>query len=379
MMNNQYSTSSQRITPGIPNNDDSNIVSSSNNDIHAPHYRRGSSPYEQRYNNNHERDITEENESIPTPPWENTIDRETYLHRCAERAWRRRRDNENYNDTSDEMGYNHEIQTMPNNHSREEEMAECNDYEVSESVIQQQQHHDPREEQSSPPRSTKSVSFNTRDKIHQWDDQLELLKHVDEAFFGAAQYLLEDVHDVTSSTARREYDSDDFEVLYQGYDTGIEREDGGILSKLFHCGDALTTATDTTSYVSDGYNNCIPYLGIDGKIIDDGTCKGMTSQSIKKKRFKLTEKLLEDLKAAVEYRMQKLDNYDSLEHVEQEEVVKTREIAWKVEAYGLPKVWKNECQVSLQQNPNVDGNFRSPSAHESFAVSSESCHIFPCI
>ena len=256
-----------------------------------------------------------------------------------------------------------------------------NGYNASQLVSQQQHPQD--NEPSSPPRSTKNVSFNTRDKIHQWDDQLELLKHVDEAFFGAAQYLLEDVHNNDVDCEQRNQECNNATSCMERDDD--DDDDYGILRKLFRCGDN----TQHTNNTADDNNNTYfkPYLGIDGTIIDDGTatCTGIiptSSPSIKKKsRFTLTDKLLEDFKAAVEYRMQNIlssidDN--NADHVETEEDVKTREIAWKMEAYGLPKVWKkNECQEhvvssQMKKNTKVDEKFKSPSARESLAVSS--CH-----
>ncbi|KAL3794159.1 hypothetical protein HJC23_012866 [Cyclotella cryptica] len=188
----------------------------------------------------------------------------------------------------------------------------------------------------SPPKSTKNVSFNTRDKIHQWDDQLDQLKYVDEEFFGVAQFLLEDVHNLTDDFLDKE--EEDFELLHalqgngdwkttNGAPTTAPAAGVGILSKLFQCVDYKATSAEE-SYEADDYK---PYLGVDGEILDDGVEKNK-----REKKYKLTDKLIKDFREAVSYRMQKVEDRDHEDGEEDSIAAKTREIARKMDAYGLP-------------------------------------------
>jgi hypothetical protein len=199
------------------------------------------------------------------------------------------------------------------------------------------------------PRSTKNVSFNTRDKIHQWDDQFEQLKHVDEEFLAAAKYLLEDVHNVTDDYLEKEEEY--FEALYSRQNGKVTKKGGGIFAKLFQCG-ATVSASGNGEGSFEG-NSYKPYLGVDGEILDDGS--GLRAQNQRKKKYKLTHKLVKDFKAALKYRIDALENENHEEEDEESIAAKTREIARKVEAYGLPKPWESEISVEEDQDVEKEG------------------------
>ena len=287
------------------------------------------------YNNNHGHHIRSPRDHYslghddPTnaellPPWETTTSKGDYVRRCAERAMHRRNYKlppPSHNDTN----------LNSNNNPMKENDPLLSQVLPDLSTIPQ-----------SPPRSTKSVSFNTRDKIHQWDDQLDQLKHVDEAFFAAAKYLLEDIHNAVVNDYYLEKEEDDFRRLHhylQG-DDEVRRNNnsGGILAKLFQCGN-LRDVGET--------NHQKPYLGVDGEVLDDG--KGAIQP--KEKKFKLTEKLIKDFETAVRFRMENLEgDIQTPTDQTEDKAVKTKEIARKIEAYGLPKIWKNEAQVKEELN-----------------------------
>lgn len=262
------------------------------------------------------------------PPWEtaSSTSREKYVKRCAERSMLRRQGvgrpsvgvDENYMHCTEEEQYPSTLLHLPT---------------------------PPQQQPQSPPTSTKSVSFNTRDKIHQWDDQLDELKHVDEVFFAAAKYLLEDVHNVANDYKYLEMEEEDFNLMQsvRGDVEGAVRGGTGgigIFAKLFQCGDLNRTSSSTK-----------PYLGIDGEILDDGQVQVAHPP---RKKFKLTEKLLSDFQAALNYRLSKLDECDN-ETIEDrnDTAMQTREIARKIDAYGLPKLWRNECQEVADPNDEL--------------------------
>jgi hypothetical protein len=279
------------------------------------------------------RDDIDEAELIP--PWETTTSREDYVHRCAERAIRRIQGDVN------PTGKN--ICNINKVMKEGEQVGSV----LPASPLSQSP--------PSPPKSTKSVSFNTRDRIHHWDDQLDQLKHVDEAFFAVAKYLLEDVHNLANNYLEKE--EDDFELLHslQGDGVMIGAGAGGIFAKLFRCGGINNITSDEGSYEDD---NCKPYLGTDGEVLDSGA--GVVPR---KQKYKLTEKLIKDFEAAVKYRMHSLEDQRLTDNSDEIAAANTREIARKIEAYGLPKLWKNDCQVE------EDDAVTNPSGKEGLVVS----------
>ena len=255
------------------------------------------------------------------PPWETTTSKEDYVRRCAERAICRRNGGApNFDDTDD---------NYDSDHMKENEPALSGLPDAPQS----------------PPRSTKSVSFNTRDKIHQWDDQLDQLKYVDEAFFAAAKYLLEDIHNVTNDYYL-EKEEDNFKRFHHlqsdvEHDEVIRNKSVGIMAKLFQCGNLRDIGE--TSHQR-------PYLGLDGEVLDNGKC----ANQLKDNMFKLTEKLIQDFETAVKFRMQNLEeNYLTPTEKTGEKAAKTKEIARKIDAYGLPKLWKNDTQAKEEFNATM--------------------------
>jgi hypothetical protein len=254
------------------------------------------------------------------PPWKakSNNSREMYVKRCAERSMLRRQGE--MRPISVDVDENYGM------HNVEDEQHASESPQLP-----------PPPQPQSPPASTKSVSFNTRDKIHQWDDQLDELKHVDEVFFAAAKYLLEDVHNVANDYLEMEEKDFDLVQSFHGDPEGAAGKGGtvsdGIFAKLFQCGD-LSGANESAK----------PYLGIDGEILDDGQ---VTHQP--RKQFRLREKLLNDFQAALDYRLTKLDE-DENGTIDDDIALQTREIARKIDAYGLPKLWRNECQE--EEDPN---------------------------
>ena len=216
------------------------------------------------------------------------------------------------------------------------------------------------------PSSTKSVTFQTHDQYHSWDEQLDQLKHVDEDFFNVAHYLLEVVN--VGSVDVNYFDDENGELFFNddgGYGggqdinkvttpvNGADCSGGSILAKIFtfiECG-------TTEDVLFGGHGGPYHYH----QTSNNNNSNNMTSTFGEQKKYKLTKKLVQDFEQAVKYRMENIETNDSLTlggGLESEVVTRTREIADKIEAYGLPGMPQSHHDGILQQQlqqPYQDG------------------------
>eukprot|EP00984_Skeletonema_dohrnii_P012316 scaffold4982_cov92-Skeletonema_dohrnii-CCMP3373.AAC.7 len=193
------------------------------------------------------------------------------------------------------------------------------------------------------PSSTKSVTFKTHDEFHSWDEQLDQLLHVDEEFFNVAHYLLEvvNVGSVLNFDSNDEdenvghyFDNDGGQtaataVALTPVNDGIDCNSGGILARFFtfaQCG-----AVNDVDYNEHGRQ--------DGPSHHRNNNNNSPGGGGEKKKYKLTKKLVQDFEQALKFRMENIDSNESLlvgDGMENEIVTRTKQIADKVEAYGLP-------------------------------------------
>lgn len=168
----------------------------------------------------------------------------------------------------------------------------------------------------------KSVTFRTHDEVHQFDEQLETFKHVDEEFFHVAHYLLEVVDYEYVVNDPGIFDNEEEEYTSRRYS---HRRGGGpgLLSRLCGCGLGVV-----------GEDDIVMQDSIDEKI----DIKDSIKHQSKKWRYQLSTKLVSNFVSALTFRMgniqSKLD--DGEEEANSDLVARTREIVRKINTYGLP-------------------------------------------
>jgi len=205
--------------------------------------------------------------------------------------------------------------------------------------------------------TNKSVTFNTKDEFHSWDEQLDVLKYIDEEFFNVAHYLIDVVGIDNNSTDNYycKYSKEEEELILlrstqqqnkQQQKNGANRGDisggcggGGILTRLFGCGIDISAADvfkfddidlEQREREQQEIINSQQQQQVDEQErLDEG-----------KKKYQLTNKLVDDFVEAVKYRMEIIENSPSSEEEEvgdvSDVVTRTREVARKMYAYGLP-------------------------------------------
>lgn len=203
--------------------------------------------------------------------------------------------------------------------------------------------------------TNKSVTFNTKDEFHSWDEQLDVLKYIDEEFFNVAHYLI-DVVGIDNSTDDYycKYSKEEEELILMrsaqqqkqkqqkksadGGNSSGGCGGGGILTRLFGCGIDISAA------------DVFKFDDIDleqrereqQEIIDSQQQQIDEQERLDegKKKYQLTNKLVDDFVEAVKYRMEIIENSPSSEEEEvgdvSDVVIRTREVARKMYAYGLP-------------------------------------------
>jgi len=250
------------------------------------------------------------------------------------------------------------------------------------------------------PSSTKSVTFRTHDQYHSWDEQLDILKHVDEEFFNVAYYLL-DVINVGSVVVEGDanvghyYLNDDNDYNGSGHDdssTPVNNNCGSgsgsgsgadnILARIFtfHCGTSQDVDLFTGGYYSNNTTNDGQERGGGGgggwshyhhptnKNINYNHTSTFGGGGNETKKYKLTKKLVQDFEQAVKFRMNNIiettnNNNDSggIMEEESEVVTRTREIAAKIEAYGLPGM---SIPTDAANDDDDDDDDGVPSPHQ---------------
>ena len=197
------------------------------------------------------------------------------------------------------------------------------------------------------PSSTKSVTFNTHDEFHSWDEQLDQLLHVDEEFFNVAHFLLEVVNVGSVMNFEDEFIGR-FEEEEEDYGGGggvaqavaltpVNDGIGSILARFFtfECGNAQDVDSNeygSTYQMSNNSNN-------------NNTSPG-------EKKYKLTKKLVQDFEKALKFRMGNIESNESLlmsGGTESELIIRTKKIAERVEAYGLPGMPPPDERIPEQQ------------------------------
>ncbi len=234
---------------------------------------------------------------------------------------------------------------------------------------------------SSTSAATPRVSFGTHDQIFQWDEQLDLLKHVDEEFFSVAHFLLdvvgvwdegnrihgnengndnengggvakegENYYFVNEDDFQWSDDANNSGIWWDGDDGsrgagghGVAGGIGGLGKKgsklltwlsIFNCSQPVSGG----SLSGDDYNHNKSSFGLD----DGDWSLNSDEKKNRAKKYKLTEKLVRDFQAAVDFRMETISSKVRLGEEESDLVKRTKEIARKVKAYGLPKREKKE-------------------------------------
>ena len=189
----------------------------------------------------------------------------------------------------------------------------------------------------------RGVTFRTHDEIHSWDEQLDQLKHVDEEFFNVAHFLLDVVNvgsvvnvDDIPGYFDSEYDYEQQQcsntMNHGGGDDGGEGEDTiSILARMFtfQCGGGQ----DVDDFTRHGPPS---QAKVGGGGFDGGP---QQSSTLGGKNYTLTKKLVQDFQLAVKFRMENIETNDALSvggGMESTIVARTRDIARKIEAYGLP-------------------------------------------
>lgn len=235
------------------------------------------------------------------------------------------------------------------------------------------------------PTTPKFVSFGTHDKIHHFDDQLDQLKFVDEEFLSLAHFLLEVVG--VGSVLNGDEDWFDDALLEDGNvgvdkvfkgsmhaRDGVDKRRNGILSRLCVCGDGDDVLDDDE----------LAYHGINGEVIGGdgirsthsfGNTDNTSGLPRTRRRYRLTEKLIRDFELAVRFRMENI----ALMNVSGEDggvesgiVAPTREIARKIEAYGLPKLPKRAIDCTAVVENACDEEDRD---HGVISVGSKDEHV----
>lgn len=205
--------------------------------------------------------------------------------------------------------------------------------------------------------TNKSVTFNTKDEFHSWDEQLDVLKYIDEEFFNVAHYLIDVVgidNDNNTDDYYCKYSKEEEELILmrsaqqqnkqQKKSVGIGNSSGGcggggILTRLFGCG--IDISADVFKFDD---------IDLEQREREQQEIINSQQQQIDeqerldegKKKYQLTNKLVGDFVAAVKYRMENIENSPSSEEEEvgdeSDVVTRTREVARKMYAYGLPLI-----------------------------------------
>jgi len=205
--------------------------------------------------------------------------------------------------------------------------------------------------------TNKSVTFNTKDEFHSWDEQLDVLKYIDEEFFNVAHYLIDVVgidNDNNTDDYYCKYSKEEEELILmrsaqqqkqKQQQKSVDRGDssggcggGGILTRLFGCGIDISAA-DVFKFDDIDLEQREQEL----QEINDSQQQQVDEQERLdegKKKYQLTNKLVDDFVEAVKYRMENIENSPSSEEEEvgdaSDVVTRTREVARKMYAYGLP-------------------------------------------
>ena len=179
------------------------------------------------------------------------------------------------------------------------------------------------------PATTKSVTFGTHDEFYQWDEQLDVLKYVDDEFFEVANFLMEDVDDDGLAEVG----------AWEDEESRLNKQQrrGGILSILFGGCSGGGIETD------DCYDNS----------------RGRKYHS--RRKYQLTEKLVNDFYSAVKFRMEKIEANSACcegeENQENDVATRTREIALRINAYGLPFLRTGaKIEISGDENEGVSAS-----------------------
>lgn len=171
------------------------------------------------------------------------------------------------------------------------------------------------------PTPKRGVTFGTHDQIHQWDEQLDVLRYVNEEFFNVAHFLIEvvgvDKDDLEEYKLKSSHTNDGY---YEDDEEG-QLGSGGVLSRLFSCG------------IGGDVHN------FDQALQDN---RQQEDKKNKKKQYHLSKKLVDDFVSAVKFRMENIKSSNNNGSKEEEETdgalvaARTREVARKINAYGLP-------------------------------------------
>lgn len=178
------------------------------------------------------------------------------------------------------------------------------------------------EDYDKPNTSGRNVSFKTHDEVRQFDEQLDQLKLVDETFFEVAHFLLDVVGTSTDITQFLQNTGSAADNDLEIVPSGAQQPGSGVLAKLFGCsvGDISGTniAAEQTTNGGPRVNK------VDGHPLT------------RRKHF-LSKKLVKDFSLALEFRMNTIGSIDN-----EEIVSRTREVARRVDAYGLPFMTRAE-------------------------------------
>jgi hypothetical protein len=161
--------------------------------------------------------------------------------------------------------------------------------------------------------AAKSVTFRTKDEVHSFDRQLEILRNVDEEFFDVARHLM---------------DGDTAETNEEGQTKRNHHHSScgnSVLSLFFGCG----TGGDETSNLSPK-----PYYMSDG-----GMSSKLYPTTADDSTIAKADKLVTDFMSALKYRMENMgDRSDDV-------ATRTKEIAHRIEVYGLPKTYTKASRI----------------------------------
>lgn len=175
----------------------------------------------------------------------------------------------------------------------------------------------------------KSVTFRTHDEVHQFDEQLELFKYVDEEFFNVAHYLLEVV----------DFDEDN-DVFVK--DEEEEEEEGGHYLKRFGCFGVVEN-NDHAPKIGDrrggGAGLLSRLFGCGLGVGNDGILRDSIQENGEEMKHQRTN-LVSNFVAALNFRMEniqsKRDGKEAMVEEEHDLVVRTMEVVRKINTYGLP-------------------------------------------
>eukprot|EP01082_Thalassiosira_pseudonana_P012784 g11515.t1 g11515 contig5:1051083-1052426(+) len=155
---------------------------------------------------------------------------------------------------------------------------------------------------------------------------------------------------------------------------GVDKSRNRILSRLCVCGDGDDVLDDDE----------LAYLGINGEVIGGdgirsthsfGNTDNTSGLPRMRRRYRLTEKLIRDFELAVRFRMENIALMNESGEdggVESGIVAPTREIARKIEAYGLPKLPKRAIDCTAVVENACDEEDRD---HGVISVGSKDEHV----